>query len=120
MPLITALAAVPVVASTALAAGTFLPCHTFDYLRVRIKALGGTVEVRPYYELAPGDWWPLRADAVAAAGSANVTANPAVRSGKSDGVFHSMGLSCAVVLVVEVGNVAHVAEAYLDIADTET
>lgn len=119
MPIITALAAVPVVPSSALAAGSFLVCNTFDYLRVRIKALGGTVEVRPYYELAAGDWWPLRADAVASVGVANVTANPAVRGGKAEGAFHSMGSSCAVVLVVEVGNVAHVAEAHLDIADTE-
>lgn len=118
MPAVTVLSAAPVVPSSQLAAGSFLHCKTFDYLRVRIKALGGTVEVRPYYEFA-GSWWPLRADAVPGVGVANVTANPAVRGGKAEGAFHSMGNSSAVVLVVEVGNVAHVSEAHLDIAATE-
>ena len=123
MSAVTVQSAVPAdgTPSTSLAAGAVFYANTKNYLRVRLKAQTAAVAVRPYYEKdrANGIWWPLRGDGVASAEPANVTADPAVRGGKAEGLYYSAGLSCAVVLVAEVGNVAHVLLAEIEAADGE-
>lgn len=123
MSVVTVQSAVPAdgTPSTSLAAGAVFYANTKHYLRVRLKAQTAAVAVRPYYEKdrTSGIWWPLRGDGVAAAEPANVTADPAVRGGKSEGLYYSGGLSCAVILVKEVGNVANVLLAEIECADGE-
>ena len=114
---ITTLAAVPGGAPSTVADDSKLDVHSLNYLRVRLLAAGGIVSVRPWY-YKDSRWWPLRYDG-AGVGVAAVTADPANLGGKSEGVFHTVGLSSTVVLVLESGVIGNVSEAHLDIANAE-
>lgn len=114
---ITTLAAVPVGAPSTVADASKLYVHSLNYLWVRLLAVGGIVAVRPWY-YKDSRWWPLRYDG-AGIGVAAVTADPANLGGKAEGVFHTIGLSASVVLVLESGIIGNVSEAHLDIGDAE-
>lgn len=76
-----------------------------SFVRVRVLLAddaSGAVAVRPWY-WRDGKWWPLRADG-AGAGTAPVTADPAVHGGRAEGYYAALGLSNPVAMAAESGD----------------